>query len=102
MERPSLQRLMAEVKQGLADVVVVYTVNRLTRSLADFAKIVEVLDGHGRPSCRSPSSSTPLAHGTTDADVLLSFRPVRARGQVPTRRLNVTRRNQTATGLRAY
>src|ERR1700691_5833040 len=41
MERPALQRLMADLNQGSIDVVVVYKVDRLTRSLADFAKMVE-------------------------------------------------------------
>ena len=58
MERPAVKRLMADLKQGLIDVVVVYKVDRLTRSLADFAKIVEILDGHGSRSSRSRSSST--------------------------------------------
>ena len=39
MERPALQRLLADIGQGLIDVVVVYKVDRLTRSLADFAKL---------------------------------------------------------------
>jgi DNA invertase Pin-like site-specific DNA recombinase len=49
MERPAVKRLMADLKQGLVDVVVVYKVDRLTRSLADFAKIVEILDGDLSP-----------------------------------------------------
>ena len=43
MERPALQRLLADIARGQVDVVVVYKVDRLTRSLLDFAKIVEVL-----------------------------------------------------------
>src|SRR5258706_10563156 len=46
MERPALQRLLADVNQGVIDVVVVYKVDRLTRSLTDFAKMVEVFDAH--------------------------------------------------------
>src|SRR5260370_37506249 len=46
LERPALQRLMAAPTQGLSDVVVVCKIDRLTRSLADFARIVEVLDRH--------------------------------------------------------
>ena len=42
MERPALQRLLGDINHGLIDVVVVYKVDRLTRSLADFAKMVEV------------------------------------------------------------
>jgi len=45
-ERPALQRLLADVTAGKIDVIVVYKVDRLTRSLADFAKLVELFDGH--------------------------------------------------------
>src|SRR6202020_1363050 len=44
MERPSLKRLLADIAAKKIDVVVVYKVDRLTRSLADFAKIVEIFD----------------------------------------------------------
>src|SRR6267378_1632007 len=47
IERPALQRLLEDIRQKLIDVVVVYKVDRLTRSLSDFAKIVEIFDGHG-------------------------------------------------------
>lgn len=47
MERPGLKQLMADIAKGLVDVVVVYKVDRLTRSLADFAKIVELFDAKG-------------------------------------------------------
>jgi DNA invertase Pin-like site-specific DNA recombinase len=46
MERPALQRLLEHIGQGLVEVVVVYKVDRLTRSLADFARIVELFDTH--------------------------------------------------------
>jgi DNA invertase Pin-like site-specific DNA recombinase len=52
MERPALQRLMADLNQGLINVVVVYKVDRLTRSLADFVKMVEAFDVAGSPSSR--------------------------------------------------
>jgi DNA invertase Pin-like site-specific DNA recombinase len=42
MERPTPQQLLAEIKAGRVDIVVVYKVDRLTRSLADFGKIVEI------------------------------------------------------------
>src|SRR5829696_8851377 len=45
-DRPALQRLLSDVKAGSVDVVVVYKVDRLTRSLADFAKLVELFDAH--------------------------------------------------------
>src|SRR5580704_16493407 len=46
MERPALQNLLADINEGLVDVVVVYKVDRLTRSLADFAKMGEIFDAH--------------------------------------------------------
>ena len=45
IERPAFQRLLVDVGEGKIDVVVVYKVDRLTRSLSDFAKIVEIFDG---------------------------------------------------------
>ena len=47
MERPALHRLLEDIRNGQVDVVVVYKVDRLTRSLADFAKMVEIFDGNG-------------------------------------------------------
>ena len=47
MDRPALQQLLADIRTGLIDTVVVYKVDRLTRSLADFAKLVELFDQHG-------------------------------------------------------
>jgi DNA invertase Pin-like site-specific DNA recombinase len=46
MERPALQRLLRDVERGAIDVIVVYKVDRLSRSLIDFARIVEVFDKH--------------------------------------------------------
>ena len=46
MERPALRELIEEVRQGGVDIIVVYKVDRRTRSLADFAKLVELFDEH--------------------------------------------------------
>lgn len=46
MERPSLQRMLTSIEAGEIDIIVVYKVDRLTRSLADFARIVDVMDKH--------------------------------------------------------
>jgi DNA invertase Pin-like site-specific DNA recombinase len=46
LERPALQKVLAEVTAGKIDIIVVYKVDRLTRSLADFAKMVELFDQH--------------------------------------------------------
>jgi site-specific DNA recombinase len=59
IERPALQHLLADIRDGLVEVVVVYKVDRLTRSLADFVKMVELFDAKGYRSSPSPSSSTP-------------------------------------------
>jgi site-specific DNA recombinase len=47
MDRPALQQLLADLTAGRVDIVVVYKIDRLTRSLTDFAKIVEILDARG-------------------------------------------------------
>jgi DNA invertase Pin-like site-specific DNA recombinase len=74
MERPALQRLLADINQGLIDVVVVYKVDRLTRSLADFAKMVEVFDAH-RVSFVAVTQqfNTTTSMGRLTLNVLLSF-----------------------------
>jgi DNA invertase Pin-like site-specific DNA recombinase len=46
MERPALQRLLSDIDQGLIDVVVMYKIDRLTRSLTDLSRIVEIFDAH--------------------------------------------------------
>src|SRR5271168_3285214 len=46
MERPALRRLLDDIAEGRVNTIVVYKIDRLTRSLADFAKIVETLDRH--------------------------------------------------------
>ena len=71
---PPCKRLMADLKQGLVDVVVVYKVDRLTRSLADFAKIVEILDGHGASFVSvTQQFNTTTSMGRLTLNVLLSF-----------------------------
>src|SRR5437870_8489197 len=46
LQRPGLQRLLTDVRAGRVDVIVTYKVDRLTRSLADFARLIEILDAH--------------------------------------------------------
>jgi len=46
MDRPALRRLMADIEAGKVDIVVVYKIDRLSRSLADFARMVDVFDRH--------------------------------------------------------
>lgn len=74
IERPALQQLLADVKAGKIDIVVAYKIDRLTRSLADFAKIVDVLD-----AAETSFVSVTQAFNTTNSmgrltlNVLLSF-----------------------------
>src|ERR1700676_4586652 len=74
MERPALQRLMADIDQGLVDAVVVYKVDRLTRSLTDFAKMVESFDAHGVSFVSvTQQFNTTTSMGRLTLNVLLSF-----------------------------
>ena len=74
MERPALQRLLADIREKLIDVVVVYKVDRLTRSLADFAKMVEVFDSHGVSFVAvTQQFNTTTSMGRLTLNVLLSF-----------------------------
>ena len=47
MDRPALTRLLEDVDQGLVDMIVVYKIDRLTRSLSDFAKLIDRLEAKG-------------------------------------------------------
>src|SRR3954469_5270519 len=73
-DRPALQRLLADVAGGTIDVIVVYKVDRLTRSLADFAKLVELFDEH-KVSFVSVTQqfNTTTSMGRLTLNVLLSF-----------------------------
>jgi DNA invertase Pin-like site-specific DNA recombinase len=74
MDRPGLAHLLADVKAGKVDIIVVYKVDRLTRSLADFAKIVEVLDAHGASFVSvTQAFNTTTSMGRLTLNVLLSF-----------------------------
>jgi site-specific DNA recombinase len=58
IERPALQRLLADLRAGRIDIIVVYKVDRLTRSLADFARLVEIVDAQERFPSASGFGST--------------------------------------------
>jgi site-specific DNA recombinase len=74
LERPALQRLLADVRARRVDIMVVYKVDRLTRSLADFAKLIELFETH-RVSFVSVTQSfnTSSSMGRLTLNVLLSF-----------------------------
>jgi site-specific DNA recombinase len=74
MERPALQLLMSHIREGSIDVVVVYKVDRLTRSLADFARMVELFDAHGVSFVAvTQQFNTTTSMGRLTLNVLLSF-----------------------------
>jgi len=74
MERPALKRLLDDVRNGLVNCVVVYKVDRLTRSLLDFAKIMEVLDKHGASFVSvTQQFNTTASLGRLTLNILLSF-----------------------------
>jgi site-specific DNA recombinase len=74
LDRPALQHLLDEVRAGRVDVIVVYKVDRLTRSLADFAKLVELFDKHAVSFVSvTQSFNTTSSMGRLTLNVLLSF-----------------------------
>jgi DNA invertase Pin-like site-specific DNA recombinase len=74
MVRPALQRLLSDIEEGKIDVVVVYKVDRLTRSLADFAKIVEIFDAQQVSFVSiTQQFNTTTSMGRLTLNVLLSF-----------------------------
>jgi site-specific DNA recombinase len=74
MERPALQKLLGDIQSRAVDVVVVYKVDRLTRSLADFAKIVEIFDAAGVSFVSvTQQFNTTTSMGRLTLNVLLSF-----------------------------
>ena len=74
LERPALQRLLRDIELGLVDVIVVYKIDRLSRSLMDFAKLVEVLDAHGVTFVSvTQSFNTTTSMGRLTLNILLSF-----------------------------
>lgn len=74
LERPALQQLLTDVEEGLIDVIVVYKIDRLSRSLADFARLVEVFDRHEVTFVSvTQSFNTTTSMGRLTLNILLSF-----------------------------
>ena len=74
LERPALQRLLADIEAGLVDVVVVYKIDRLSRSLMDFSKLVEVFDRNDVTFVSiTQSFNTTTSMGRLTLNILLSF-----------------------------
>src|SRR5205823_7375797 len=74
LERPALRRLLADIRTGRIDIVIVYKVDRLTRSLADFARLVELLDAEAVSFVSvTQQFNTTSSMGRLTLNVLLSF-----------------------------
>ena len=74
LERPALKRLVADIQEGLIDVVVVYKIDRLSRSLVDFTKLVEVFDTNSVTFVSvTQSFNTTTSMGRLTLNILLSF-----------------------------
>ena len=74
MDRPALQRLLRDVESGRIDVIVVYKVDRLSRSLTDFARIIEVFDKHNASFVSiTQQFNTTTSMGRLTLNILLSF-----------------------------
>src|SRR5260221_330715 len=74
LDRPAVQKLLADVRAGTIDIVLVYKVDRLTRSLADFAKLIELFDAHDVSFVSvTQSFNTSSSMGRLTLNVLLSF-----------------------------
>ena len=111
MERPALQRLLADIQEGRIDIIVVYKVDRLTRSLADFAKLVELFDHHSVSFVSvTQQFNTTTSMGRLTLNVLLSFaqfeREVTSErirdkiaASVAWRRLDMTRRTERSPSM---
>ena len=77
LERPALNRLIKDIKVGKINVIVVYKIDRLTRSLTDFSKLVEVFDEYNVTFVSiTQSFNTTTSMGRLTLNVLLSFAPV--------------------------
>ena len=74
LERPALQRMLADIEAGRVDVVVVYKIDRLSRSLMDFAKLVDVFDRHNVTFVSvTQTFNTTTSMGRLTLNILLSF-----------------------------
>lgn len=74
LDRPGLQQLLTDIEDGLVDVVVVYKIDRLSRSLMDFSKLVEVFDRNGVTFVSvTQSFNTTTSMGRLTLNILLSF-----------------------------
>jgi Resolvase, N terminal domain len=99
IERPALQRLLSDTKAGKVQIIVVYKVDRLTRSLADFAKIVDVLDAHDASFVSvTQQFNTTTSMGRLTLNMLLHSPNSNARSRASAFATRLPRRRQSACG----
>ena len=97
LDRPALQSLLADIQSRKVDVVVVYKVDRLTRSLADFAKLVELFEANGVSFVAvTQQFNTTTSMGRLTLNVLLSF------AQFGNSRVSASATSSRPRGARAY
>ena len=102
MERPALQCLLADIAANLIDVVVVYKVDRLTRSLTDFAKLVEIFESRGVSFVSvTQQFNTTTSMGRLTLNVLLSFAQSSGRSQASASATSLRPRAARACGWAA-
>ena len=103
MERPALQQLLRDVKDGKINILVVYKVDRLTRSLADFAKIIEILDAHGVSFVSvTQQFNTTTSMGRLTLNVLLSFAQFEERSRANASETKLRPRKRRACGWEVF
>ena len=74
LERPALRRLLADIEAGRVDIIVIYKLDRLSRSLMDFVKLIELFDQHDVTFvCVTQSFNTTTSMGRLTLNILLSF-----------------------------
>jgi hypothetical protein len=100
LERPALKRLLADVEDGLVDVVVVYKIDRLSRSLMDFSKLVEVFDRNAELGASGVGWRVGAGSSSGRAAVSLSSSGLGSSGHVGLLRAT-TRRRERQSGRRA-
>ena len=103
LDRPGLQKLLADIRERRIDIVVVYKVDRLTRSLTDFAKLVELFDAHGVAFVSvTQSFNTTSSMGRLTLNVLLSFAQFERRSPVSAFATRSRRQRRRAFGSEAW
>ncbi len=102
LDRPALTRLLADIEAGTVDVIVVYKIYRLSRSLMDFARLMEVFDRHDVTFVSvTQSFNTTTSMGRLTLNILLSFAQFE-REETPTWRTTCSTQDRRRAGLSVF